>query len=613
MHKSNKKEWTVMFYLASDNPLAPSVVSQLKAIKQAGFHPDANVIAQFDPQTVGTPTHIFEVNLINKLKNHGAPNIGFSGDDPFIRNLLEDKLWRDQLTRDGNTLLRDKLKEVLESRINDIEYDPPVPPNDRTPTVPGRTGSSTELSPRQSLENFLRFCVSRYPAEHYMLFILGHGVIVGNDIFLFDEHADNQTSTLSLVELGQVLTDFTQEVKYQESTFELVGFHSCSVSSLEVAYELKGTANYMLASQGPAFVGSWPYRPILIRLFNDLVDSGRKIKVKEMLVKIFYYCLYNSSDFLLAGHSYDVTLCNLNEVGKIKDSVIALSDVLGNEGLKNALVTNLILLAHWRAQSFWDESYTDLYDFCFCLRRLCTEYADLYKPSGDMKTTLENVQKACSKIIGELSPEESRGSRRESDARAHDKIIVRTGYAGPAYQYSHGLSVYFPWSRPVADTQILEEYKQYKFDETSWRKFLEGYFDTTVRDTREDEDDREMEDARRANPNYKIDGDASSPAEQKTPEQARPELSPEEQFQQLMEDIASLVYNDEGQLSIADSLAGPKTDPTDRTGAGVTSPSIKNYPRDTRRRIKRGAKAGEGKQSVPVSKIFSKDFRLLSE
>jgi hypothetical protein len=339
-------------------------------------------------------------------------------------------------------------------------------------------------------------------------------------------------------------------------------------------------------------------------------------------VKIFYYCLYNSSDFLLAGHSYDVTLCNLNEVGKIKDSMIALSAVLSKQGLKNALVTNLILLAHWRAQSFWDESYTDLYDFCFCLRRLCTEYTDLYKPSGDMKTTLENVQKACSKIIEELSPEESRSYRRGGEREGAKKIIVRTGYAGPAYQYSHGLSVYFPWSRPVADTQILEEYKQYKFDESSWRNFLEGYFDTTVRDTREDEDDREMEDVRRANPNYKPDGHASSPPDQKTPEQAKQELTPEEQarqleeqFQQLMEDIASLVYNDEGQLSLSESLSGPKTDPTDLTGAGAvgTSPSIKNYPRDTRRRIKRGAKAGEGKQSVPVSKVFSKDFRLLSE
>jgi hypothetical protein len=62
------KEWTLMFYFATDNPLAISAVSQLKAIKDAGFHPDANVVAQFDPFTEGTPTHVFDVNVVNKLK-----------------------------------------------------------------------------------------------------------------------------------------------------------------------------------------------------------------------------------------------------------------------------------------------------------------------------------------------------------------------------------------------------------------------------------------------------------------------------------------------------------------------------------------------------------------
>lgn len=36
MAHDKEREWTVMFYRASDDPLAPSVVSQLKAIKDAG-------------------------------------------------------------------------------------------------------------------------------------------------------------------------------------------------------------------------------------------------------------------------------------------------------------------------------------------------------------------------------------------------------------------------------------------------------------------------------------------------------------------------------------------------------------------------------------------------
>src|SRR5829696_3194484 len=99
MPKPEEKEWTLMFYFASDNPLAPGVVSQLKAIKDAGFHPNANVVTQFDPRTVGTPTHIFDVNIIEKLKHHGGHSVGFDSNDPFVRSLLQDKLWRDQKTR----------------------------------------------------------------------------------------------------------------------------------------------------------------------------------------------------------------------------------------------------------------------------------------------------------------------------------------------------------------------------------------------------------------------------------------------------------------------------------------------------------------------------------
>src|SRR6185369_6977490 len=98
------REWTVMFCFATDNPLAPGTISQLKAIKNAGFHRDVNVIAQFDPHTVNMPVHIFDVNMVERLKLEqklkdenksldDASNIGFEGNDPFVRNLVLDKLW----------------------------------------------------------------------------------------------------------------------------------------------------------------------------------------------------------------------------------------------------------------------------------------------------------------------------------------------------------------------------------------------------------------------------------------------------------------------------------------------------------------------------------------
>jgi hypothetical protein len=572
---SEMKEWTLMFYFASDNPLAPGIVAQMKSIKYAGFHPEANVIAQFDPNTAGTPTHIFDFNHINKIRSHGAPNIGFNGNDPFVRNMIEDKLWRDQKDRDGKTLIKDRLKQKLAEEQNidfdKFDFSPPMPPKD---------SSTKEMSPKESLESFLNFCCDNYPARHYMLFILGHGLVVGNDIFLFDEHAVDKS--LSLKELGEVLANFREQIIRHDAKFELVGFHSCSVSSLEVAYELQGTANFMLASQSPAFIGSWPYRQILIRLFNDLVDKGAGIDVKEMLVKIFYFCLYNSMDFLLAGYSFDLCLCDLNKVSNMNEPLQELSKALiaGLEvsgDSEDSLEKDFILLSHLKSQSYWQEPYTDLYDFCLCLSKRCERSK---KPGEEMSATLQAIHTACTNVMQQLV----KGVEGDDD-----RFIVRSEFAGPEYQFSHGLSVFFPWSQPLGDNNILTQYKEYKFSKelepSSWLSFLNKYFDKTMRNSRKSDSEK----------------DVVQPKPRKV--SARKQIEAD-----LNEDIASLIYNGEGPLSMDSSLSVLKVNPLDGIGGDCTCGSIKNHLRDTRPRAEREKQAD--KKLIQVSDNFFQQFRM---
>lgn len=616
MAKPEEKEWTLMFHFASDNPLAPAIVSQLKAIKQAGFHHDVNVIAQFDPQPEGTPTHIFDVNHVMKLSNP-RPKIGFIGfneRDPFVTNLIEDKLWREQVDRDGAPI-RQRLRGFLATRA--IDFNPPEPPPDRTRDVPTgaagnvvnpasnrANGRTRELNPRESLQAFLTFCREAYPARHYALFILGHGVVVGNDVFLFDENPGGQS--LSLRELGSLLSDFKRNLN-EGAEFELVSFHSCSVSSLEVAYELqgyelKGTANYMLASQGSAFVGSWPYRQILISMFNNVDDLKKleregkskeaKENIKELLGDIFSYCYYNSTDFLLAGYSFDLCLCNLNKVTGITAPLAQLSKALSS-GLtdEDELFKDLIVLAHWESQSQWQESYTDLHDFCFCLSRQCRRFldrlgADAESLLGQRYTKLQEIISTCDDVMAQLEKEIPKGE---------EKIIVKSEFAGPGHQYSHGLSVYFPWSRPVSDMPILEEYGQYKlnetmksiFDGTSWLTFLEDYFAQSMRRPQKAE---------------------ANDAQRRTP------ALPDEQIanDELAEDLLSLVFNGEGRLSIENSPTDVlKIGTRDPLGDDCSCSSVKNYPRDTRARREKAQKAAEKEEAVPVSQPSSRRFSIL--
>lgn len=602
--KRDIKEWTLMFYLASDNDLAPSVVSQLKSIKQAGFHQQVNVVVQFDPQSEGTPTHVFDVNLVKKLtakrrreehlkggegaEGRDAPDdsqIGFSGlsvNDPFIPNLIEDKLWRKEVDRSRESKIRDRLRESLFSKYG-IDYNPPPPPahtkirerrNGRpaagaaaAETRDGRESEKedeVELSPGESLAAFLKFCAEFYPARRYILFILGHGVVVANDIFLFDENAEEQS--LSLNGLGKLLDEFREQLnrsQVPEAELELISFHSCSVSSLEVAYQLEGKANYMLASQGPAFVGSWPYRQILISLFNLTTRlearggrDGERQEIDEAMRNITSYCFHNSTDFLLAGHSFDVTLCDLTRVSDHFTEQLARLKKALRGALGNSVTRSLVLLAHWEAQSEWQENYTDLHDFCFCLRKQCEAFTAQFSNGAvkQLSDTLSQIDELVSASNAVRVLLDSHGGWDGSG------VIVQSEFAGPEHQYSHGLSVYFPWSRPTDDTQTLREYAEYTFNKKiGWLEFLEDYFATTQRESRATE------------------VNLTTAAEGRRPR----ELSRDEE---LSEDLANLVFGSRiGQLNPEDALVAPagKVNPNDRTGDCACA-TIKNYPHDTR-------------------------------
>lgn len=537
MPDQNRKKWTLMFYLASDNPLAPGVISQLKAIKAAGWHKQANVIVQFDPYTEDTPTHIFDVNIVEKLKSSETSDIGFSDKDSFVPNLIEDKLWRDEKDR-GDTPIRDRLMATIPG------YAPDKPPNGVT-TMPN--GHTKEPGPQKSLRSFLEFCADSYPAEHYILFLLGHGVVVGNDVFLFDEHGDEQTLTLG--GLRSVLHAFNKKLN-KKGTLEMVSFHSCSVSSVEVAYEIKDVTRYMLASQATTYIGSWPYRQILIRIFNSMGPRRQSESIEKMLRDIYFYCLHNSKDYLLAGYPYDICLSRL---GAPMDEAKTEMDKLAGALIKGVKTfREEIVKAHLKAQSFQSELYTDVIDFCRCLFQTLSKGT----AAGEDEAIRTEIMAACKNVIGAIQ-----------------NCIDRASFAGPEYQYARGFSIYFPWSKP--SDSMMARYKDYTFakpNESSWVGFLAEYFRTTMRDTIKDES---------AHPILGLDN---------TNPTARSASKEEDLFE---EDQLALVYTQAALQASPFALDKPiKTDSGDPMGACACA-SIKNYPRDTRERTNR-QKPAEG-------------------
>jgi hypothetical protein len=517
-------EWTVMFFFAGDNALSPLIVSQLKAIKDAGFHEDVDVLAHFDSNEAGVPSRIFNINRGRK-KNQ--------------RFMIGDN---------GNPLVRDMKSDNIEP--NEIE-DTTGPAADLK-TAMEKPDSVTSL---QALQNFIGFCAEKHKAQNYILFLVGHGLVVGHDAFLPD---DNPVSAISLPKMRETLETFNAQIEGHKGTLQLLALHSCSMSAVEVAYELKGLAKYMMSSEGISYIGSWPYRQLLMKIIStvatkmhdtdedtygedgaaaEVVGAGEQSDaVQKLIERLYFLSLSNATDYALSGYSLDLSLCGLDTgnfdkltmpirllvrrmVSALEESAIeekAIEEGTSkNPSPKGRIIRELILLAHWESQSYWEENYTDLFDFCRCLHKRCTllinmldEYTDPVKTRA-MHDDLDVLAEACSGVMGELTENRTKGS-----AERFKRLIIRSKHSGPQYQYSHGLSVYFPWSMPIDDAptpsvptslvdekqvegeataaQVMKRYHAYKFNDDmkgeSWADFLDAYFQLTMRKTRNKED-----------------------------------------------------------------------------------------------------------------------------
>jgi hypothetical protein len=509
-----ENEWTVMFLFAGDNALSPLIVSQLKDIKDAGFQENTDVLVHFDPNEIGAPTRIFHVNRKRKKHDPRRPTMIGDGADSFVRNMKDDSVDPKEIQEAAGAASA-RIKEALQSP-------------DKVTAV-------------DALRNFLGFCRENHRAKNYMLFLLGHGLIVGNDAFLPDERP---VSAITLSHLEEILRGFATDIENDNGgILQLLALNSCSMSAIEVAYQLKGTAKFMIGSEGISYVGSWPYRQLLKNLFNNVErakrngsrkgqteDSGQEqgfvdpyykaddpydLDIRRLVEKLYFLSLFNATDYMLSGYSLDLCLCSL-EPEKFQPLTEAIQLLVAK--LKDALRNNrgqeLILLAHWESQSYWDESFTDLFDFCRCLRKRCLLLQDLLGDYGDkdkigeVGDELKGLLTACEGVMEKLEQ-----SRSDEFPERFKQIIIHSDHFGPKYQYSHGLSIYFPWSQPVEDDPtpnlstrlqaqqnkpeaepegIIERYRDYKFSkelgDDSWINFLVEYFKETQRKTRLKED-----------------------------------------------------------------------------------------------------------------------------
>jgi len=488
---SPKQKWTVMVYLAGDSNLTANCINVLQQLEAVNYNDSVCVLACFDSNTPWPKGSRYLA--INCRRRH-------------VDNGLNWEIHND----------------LIPPKDRDHDF---IPPTFCAGNLNGENGQPIKRPDvAVGLSRFISWAMnsdSNKQSERYMLILYGHGPVVAGQSFLSQ---DNPPSSLRLPDLKDILSRHFG--KKDGPKLDILACQNCVMNGIETAYEVQNEVKYMIGSQGLVLASGWPYERILSSLVED-PDAP----TEEVARKLLKACARNLLDFAVMDRSSEQSACNLERFSNghagngenIVSAVVKLSNALRAglefhenkaDGLKYPLIADLIKLARLEAQSYWGEVFADLYDFCERLLKKCNEavktQASLLATMGydgegsarfertDLLGILKDIISACIQVTQEIE-----GTKREDRTQVTRGIVEHSYFIGSDLQYSHGLSIFFPWTMPsepyfftrssggdwVLKT-AFETYRSYQFARASgWAAFLVDFFKATLRKVRRSDRD----------------------------------------------------------------------------------------------------------------------------
>ena len=191
--------------------------------------------------------------------------------------------------------------------------------------------------------------------------------------------------------------------------------------------------------------------------------------VTELFVKLF---IKSQDAYTVGGVSVDMAAWDLCRFDYLAGAFDKLSETLlkcfkNEESRIHRQMARVILQVHWQCQSYMYDQNVDLGDFCELLDRECGLVAEELGDGKDVEL-LRAVQDCCRGVLEELR-----------------QAVILSGFSGGGYQYSNGISVFFPWSREAYEVsrknyESLWFAKEAEKNDYRGRASLRNIFTTSV-------------------------------------------------------------------------------------------------------------------------------------
>lgn len=135
------------------------------------------------------------------------------------------------------------------------------------------TTGPVNMSDPRTLSDFIQWGVRTFPAQHYMVIVSDHGEGWKGAV-QDDSHGD----WMSLAGLRQGFEDAQRATGRK---VDIIGFDACLMASTEVAHELQGVCDFLVASQESEGGAGWPYSRILN---HTMVSNLKQMQVQRINV-----------------------------------------------------------------------------------------------------------------------------------------------------------------------------------------------------------------------------------------------------------------------------------------------------------------------------------------
>ncbi|MEQ8191922.1 MAG: clostripain-related cysteine peptidase [Candidatus Eremiobacterota bacterium] len=425
-----QKEWTVLMYMDGYNDLEAWTANSFLDVEKIGSDDKMNVVAELGRISQE------ELKKINEKMGRPYEPTNIDGDWSGVRKYY---------------VHRDKPGDV--GAVDRID----------SPVVEDL--GPKDMSSPDTLAEFLTWGIKNYPAKHYMVVLMDHG---GGWTGAFTNDATGSGG--HIMSNPQIAEAFEKTQKETGVKPDVVHMAACLMASTESAYEIKNSADYLVASEEMGTTLGFAYGAILDKLQQSLAD-GKELTGKSIAEAIVEH--YADKPKAFATKS----AIDLSKMDNVKDNLDNFAEKLRKTDTSKEVLKEVIDKAQNFSRQFYYEFYAQTRDLYSVAEQIVKSDKVTDKElKGAAELMMKSVKDAVIANVANKYERQNVLKTYKSVDGKEDVTLVE--YTEGKFD-SSGLSIFLPTGQKYADyfTQEGKGYKELATSkETGWDEFIKEKF-----------------------------------------------------------------------------------------------------------------------------------------